>query len=238
MSQEPTKLVGINLTGVLFSRTAELEAIMKLKGQGIGNKGEWNMATAFIPIAWEEAISRYKADGKPGFILVDEDNIWWIAKAELDFKSVISRAADEAIAAITEMLGGYQPAEEAVIIRRTKDTLEPLLVRNGGQVDTPGVFANKPLVIKAAENLKMPDDIITRQEQFGNGVRYYFSHKKLGELGRLTVSGFDAGRAKFNAEIAQSATNNTPLVTQKREIFEQIIQFLEQSLDASLKASQ
>jgi hypothetical protein len=73
--------------------------------------------------------------------VVDEDNIWWIAKTELDFRKVLPRASKEAIAAINAMLNRYRPGEEAIIIRRSRDTMEPLLVQKGGHVESPGVLS-------------------------------------------------------------------------------------------------
>jgi hypothetical protein len=136
------------------------------------------------------------------------------------------------------MLNRYRPGEEALIIRRSRDTLEPLLVRKGGQVESPGVLANNPLVIKKTEQVKMPADIASQRGPApGGGVCYNFSHKQLGQLGRVIVSSFDAGRARLDAEIAHSCLGPTPVAQQKRAMFEQIVQFLEQSLDTSMKAS-
>jgi hypothetical protein len=53
----------------------------------------------------------------------------------------------------------------------------------------------------------------------------------------MVVISVDAGQARLDAEIAHSCLGSTLLARQKREMFEQVVQFLNQSMDATMKAS-
>lgn len=127
---------GIDLTADIYRRTTQLQAIMYSKGV------DMNEATAFVPTAYLEVIERYKKDHKPGMILADNDRIWWIDRTHLNLEKTLDGVQESIREMIARMLARSNPRSEVMIIRRdrSKHTIEPFLVKEGGKVDAPGVY--------------------------------------------------------------------------------------------------
>jgi hypothetical protein len=129
----------VDLTTALLKRAVQLKVIMA--GRGV----EMNEATAFVPVAYDEVIGRYKLDHKPGLILVDEAHkaIWWLDRTRLNLGAVLPGAPAIALEAINRMLVKCNHREEVIILRRTAQTLEPMLVKAGGKTEVPGLYYNE-----------------------------------------------------------------------------------------------
>ena len=71
--------------------------------------------------------------------------------------------------------------------------------------------------------MSIPPGIITQSVSLPNGKIYAFSHRQLGELGRLIITDAGAGRAQVSAEVAHGDLSD-PLYLQRLNLFSQVAQ--------------
>lgn len=71
--------------------------------------------------------------------------------------------------------------------------------------------------------MPIPPGILTQPTSLPNGKIYAFSHRQLGELGRLIITDAGVGRAQVSAEVAHGNISD-PAYLQRLELLNQVVQ--------------
>ncbi len=236
---------GILLTQEIFARMAEYLpdsppglVDVFIEGLDLGQAQE-SLTTVLLPAMRASAQARAHSTRGRGLVVLDQRKggaIWY-----LDHQA--ARAAFQQIPieiwySIDQLLRSYQPLKEVIVLRLTKRLLEGMYFQHDDLLST---LSRRPITIpalphplarEALPEFSLPADVSSRQEHGPKGISYIFTHRRLGELGRMLISDVASGQMLVTHLVA--GTPGDPMLPERQALLLPIVHGLTRHLELQL----
>lgn len=183
----------------------------------------------FSASAVEEAIAQYELGSGRGMILGLETKLEkkFLYVAQSESSTAIWMSERDTKRDVVELIRSYDPAKEAVVVIVNQTTVQLYLAAQGKKTRSLGV---RPV---DQTPIQLPPDVSFHKEQQGQVFYYVFSHRTLGNLGRIVLLPY--GPEKMNIKLEVAGDLADPLTQKRWEIFQPLAHELVERLEAGLR---
>ena len=231
------KPIGIDVTASIYDRMDKIEALLdEGDAPGIDLDDEVDEEELILTSSVLEAVTMVQEGHGRGFLLQDfmgPMQAWYIAQG--DQKEAITRLRPDTRRKLAEMLAGYDPETEAILVALTRESMHCMQVNLVGLVRAE--FRHKRQKLQIPDRLDLPPGVQVHKSQQAGQVIYEFNHERMGFLGRVVMSGYGAGHMRYQVDAAPDPLSH-PYYQPKLELLQEIIAEMEPKFFGALGYSQ